>query len=207
MMEMAIASSLTAARGPTDHAVRDQIVEAANECFAHYGYDKTTVADLAREIGFSKAYIYRFFESKQAIGEAICTIRLGLILDAARTAIAEAGSPPDQFRRMLKTVTEQSVALLLNDRKVYELTAQAAHERWASTESYVSELMGMIETIVRAGRESGDFERKTPVDETCRAILCATTAFVHPYQLKRNLDQLPEGQIELANLILRSLAK
>jgi len=32
------------------------------------------VAGLAREIGFSKAYIYRFFESKQAIGEAISTI-------------------------------------------------------------------------------------------------------------------------------------
>ncbi len=60
-------------RGPAEHAVRDQIVEAANECFARYGYAKTTVADLAREIGFSKAYIYKFFDSKQAIGEAICS--------------------------------------------------------------------------------------------------------------------------------------
>jgi AcrR family transcriptional regulator len=47
------------ARGPAEHSVRDQIVKAARECFAHYGYDKTTVSDLAREIGFSKAYIYR----------------------------------------------------------------------------------------------------------------------------------------------------
>ena len=39
---------------------------------ARYGYAKTSVSDLARAIGFSKAYIYRFFESKQAIGEAIC---------------------------------------------------------------------------------------------------------------------------------------
>ncbi len=203
---MAIRNPQSAVRGPTEHAVRDQIVEAANECFAHYGYDKTTVADLAREIGFSKAYIYRFFASKQAIGEEICKIRLGLILDATRIAIGFAGSPADQLRQMLKTVTRRSVELLLNDRKVYELTAYAAAERWTCTGNYVVELTAMIESIVRTGREAGDFERKTPLDETSRAILYASTPFVHPYQLKRNLDLLPEGQIELTNLILRSLA-
>ena len=53
-------------RGPSDHNVRDQIIVAANEHFAHFGYDKTTVADLAKAIGFSKAYVYKFFDSKQA---------------------------------------------------------------------------------------------------------------------------------------------
>jgi AcrR family transcriptional regulator len=60
------------ARGPADHDVRDQIVAAATEHFRLYGYEKTTVSDLAKAIGFSKAYIYKFFESKQAIGEQIC---------------------------------------------------------------------------------------------------------------------------------------
>ena len=46
--------------------------DAANEHFSRYGYEKTTVSDLAKAIGFSKAYIYKFFESKQAIGEMIC---------------------------------------------------------------------------------------------------------------------------------------
>ena len=52
------------ARGPADHDVRDQIVAAATEHFRLYGYDKTAVSDLAKAIGFSKAYIYKFFESK-----------------------------------------------------------------------------------------------------------------------------------------------
>ena len=63
-----------------DHAIRDQIIEAANEHFGHYGYGKTTVSDLAKHIGFSKAYIYKFFDSKHAIGEAICARQLGNIL-------------------------------------------------------------------------------------------------------------------------------
>ena len=44
-------------RGPLDHAVREQIVEAAFEHFGHYGYEKTTVAELSKSIGFSKSYI------------------------------------------------------------------------------------------------------------------------------------------------------
>ena len=45
-----------AGRGPADHEVRNQIVTAATEHFSRYGYEKTTVSDLAKEIGFSKAY-------------------------------------------------------------------------------------------------------------------------------------------------------
>ena len=49
----------TGRRGPAEHSIREQIVDAANEHFKHYGYHKTTVADLAKAIGFSKAYIIR----------------------------------------------------------------------------------------------------------------------------------------------------
>ncbi|MFW3298691.1 TetR/AcrR family transcriptional regulator, partial [Enterobacter quasiroggenkampii] len=73
-------------RGPLDHSVREQIVEAAFEHFGHYGYEKTTVAELAKSIGFSKSYIYKFFDSKQAIGEVICANRLELIMAAVLSA-------------------------------------------------------------------------------------------------------------------------
>jgi AcrR family transcriptional regulator len=193
-------------RGPTEHAVRDQIIEAANDCFARYGYGKTTVADLAREIGFSKAYIYRFFESKQAIGEAICSARLERILDAANAAVDEGESAPEKFRRFFKVITNMGVELFFDDRKIYEIAASAAAEHWVSARAYADALRSMICDIVRNGREKGEFERKTPLDEACRAIFYAMTPFVDPLHLERNLDLLPDAQTELTGLILRSLA-
>src|SRR2546427_7883035 len=56
----------TSARGPVEHDVRQQIVTAAKEHFSRYGYEKTTVSDLAKAIGFSKAYIYKFFEDRKS---------------------------------------------------------------------------------------------------------------------------------------------
>jgi len=194
------------ARGPAEHSVRDQIVEAANECFARYGYGKTTVADLAREIGFSKAYIYRFFESKQAIGEAICSSRLNQIIDQARAAIETGEEATDRFRRMFKALTTHSVELFFDDRKIYDIAAHAASEQWGSARAYRQTLMSILTTLVREGRESGEFERKTPIDETCRAIYYAMMPFVDPLHLERNLDLLPDAQNEVASLILRSLA-
>ena len=83
-------------RGPAEHAVRDQIIDAARRCFSHYGYAKTTVADLAREIGFSKAYIYRFFESKQAIGEAICGGCVDALYDQVCKAVEQGHGATDK---------------------------------------------------------------------------------------------------------------
>src|SRR6476620_10352705 len=89
-------------RGPEDHEVRDQIVVAATEHFSRYGYEKTTVSYLAKSIGFSKAYIYKFFESKQAIGEMICARCLHEIEMDIRTAIDAVDRPPEKLRRMFK---------------------------------------------------------------------------------------------------------
>ena len=193
-------------RGPAEHAVRDQIVEAANECFARYGYGKTTVADLAREIGFSKAYLYRFFESKQAIGEAICSSRLERIVAETRAIVDEGGSATERFRRMFKSLTTLGVELFFQDRKIYDIAAYSAAEQWGSAIAYKEALKAMLLEIVKSGRESGEFERKTPLDETCRAIFYAMAPFVDPLHLERNLDLLPDAQTEVTGLILRSLA-
>src|SRR5215471_9212478 len=106
-------------RGPSEHIIRSQIVEAATEHFSLYGYGKTTVADLAKAIGFSKAYIYKFFDSKQAIGEAICAKCLGTITAAIYESIAEGKSATDKFRRLFKTVTITTTEMAFNDEKLY----------------------------------------------------------------------------------------
>ena len=205
MTEKSIAKSAPA-RGPAEHAVRDQIVEAAHEYFAHYGYAKTTVADLAREIGFSKAYIYRFFESKQAIGEAIVAQCLDEIFSKACEAVESGRDANDKLRKFAKTVTSATMDIAFNDHKIYEVATHASSENWAPVQAYVERLQALLEEILKEGRESGQFERKTPIDETCRAIYYALLLFNDPVFLQRSIDHLPDAQTEVINLVLRSLA-
>jgi AcrR family transcriptional regulator len=199
-------STAATTRGPAEHAVRDQIVTAAHEYFAHYGYTKTTVSDLAREIGFSKAYIYRFFESKQAIGEAIVCECLDEIFIKTREAVQSGRDANDKLRRFAKTVTSATLDVAFNDRKIYEVATHASSENWAPVQAYIERLQALLEDILKEGRESGQFERKTPIDETCRAIYYALLPFMDPVFLQRTINLLPDAQTEVIGLVLRSLA-
>ena len=194
-------------RGPADHAVRDQIIEAASAHFSQYGYAKTTVSDLAKSIGFSKAYIYKFFDSKQAIGEAICAKTLTAIVAAVEEAVAAATTPTDKFRRMFNVLVTNGVSLHFNDRKLYDVAAYAAAERWPSVSVYCERITHLLAEIVREGRESGEFERKTPLDETVHAIDLVVQPYVNPLLLQYNLDVAEEAPARLSGLVLRSLAR
>ena len=45
----------------------DRIVEAARRRFAHYGYDKVTMDEIAGDIGLGKGSLYYYFPTKEAL--------------------------------------------------------------------------------------------------------------------------------------------
>lgn len=56
----------------SDREKREQgILDAATELFVRYGYDKTTVDDIARAAGVSKGTIYLHFASKEELFETL----------------------------------------------------------------------------------------------------------------------------------------
>lgn len=50
---------------------RDRILEAARKRFSHYGYAKTTMAEISGDCAMSPGNLYRFFPGKLDIAEAI----------------------------------------------------------------------------------------------------------------------------------------
>lgn len=194
------------ARGPADHEVRDQIVAAATEHFSRYGYEKTTVSDLAKAIGFSKAYIYKFFESKQAIGEMICANCLHQIETEVRTAVAQTDLPAEKLRRMFSVFTDASLRLFFQDRKLYEIAASAATENWQAVLAYEARVQKLLQDILQEGRQSGDFERKTPLDETAMAIYLVMRPYLNPMLLQYSFDYTKVAPAQLSSLVLRSLS-
>lgn len=193
-------------RGPAGHEIRDQIVAAATEHFSRYGYEKTTVSDLAKAIGFSKAYVYKFFESKQAIGEMICSNCLAELEGEIRQAVQSAEQPAEKLRRMFKASVDASQRLFFQDRKLYEIAESAAAERWQSVVAYEERLRASLQRILQEGRDSGDFERKTPLDEAANAIYLILRPYLNPLMLQHSLEFTEQAPALLSGLVLRSLS-
>jgi AcrR family transcriptional regulator len=98
---------------PVRHA---QILEAAERLFRHYGPGKTTIGDIAREVGIGVGSVYLEFSSKDEIVEELSRRRHERVLDAMRAA-AQSGS----FARRLSAALEARVVAL------FELADQGAH--------------------------------------------------------------------------------
>ena len=56
-----------------------RILEAARGSFLAHGFARTTMDDLARELGMSKKTLYRFFPSKEALVDAMITAKFAAI--------------------------------------------------------------------------------------------------------------------------------
>ena len=186
--------------------IRHQIIDAADEHFARFGYGKTTMVDLAKAIGFSKAYLYKFFDSKQAIGEAICSRLLLGQLGAIVVAVDAAKSPHDKLRALFRVTVMQNRDQFFAERQLYEIVSHSRSENWASSQRHMAQVQDLLRTILQDGRASGDFERKTPIDEVVRGIWLAFSPFTDPVLLQHNLDAIDEGLPALTGMALRSLA-
>lgn len=193
-------------RGPTEHHRREQIIEQANTHFRLYGYRKTSVASLAKSIGVSSAYLYRFFDSKQAIGQAIChSVLNGMHVQLQQ--IVEGDLPPiERLRHFIETACNLSLDLFLQEGRMQEVVIEALQNNWATVDRHREDLLTQITALVRAGRESGDFERRTPLDEVVQGILFALTACLHPVLLEIHPpEKTRQGLLVVTQLILRSL--
>src|SRR5664279_94598 len=79
-------------REAKDKDTHKLIVEVAERLFRQIGFQKTTVADIARELHMSPANVYRFFTAKSAINEAVCMDLLSKIeTEAEKIATSRGG--------------------------------------------------------------------------------------------------------------------
>ena len=79
---------------------REQIIDAAMHVFAQKGFTKATNKDIAREAGITPGLIYYYFESKDALLNAIVETRSPLQVISSLSP-EELSLPPEMFLRML----------------------------------------------------------------------------------------------------------
>jgi len=199
------ASGVSGQRGPADHIRRQQILQAADEHFRLYGYRKTTLADIAKSIHLSTPYIYKFFDSKQAIGEAMCWHCLSAALSEIEESVAATKSPVERLRRVFLGLEGITWRLLSEQKKIYEMVTASFEENWESIGRFKEGVLQIIRKIVVQGRESGEFERKTPLEETTRAIAQTTELFYHPTLVAQAGKSRADEALAVANVAIRSL--
>src|SRR6478672_2700773 len=66
---------------------RRRLLELAVQRFAHDGYRRTSVSDIARDAQLTPAAVYAYFTNKEALFEAAVDLDAGALIDRVRVAI------------------------------------------------------------------------------------------------------------------------
>lgn len=79
---------------------RRAIVAAARDCFLRFGYEKTSLDDVARVAGISRPLIYRKFANKEAIFAAVFEDTFAARYPRAEAAAQAAGPASERLLRV-----------------------------------------------------------------------------------------------------------
>ena len=155
-------TSITAAHFARKRLTRDEtrerIMIKADELFRQYGFTKTTVADIAAELGMSPANIYKFFSSKEAIIQASADRNLVVLAEAVDRHMVASGAALDRIEKVLLTVYRHKADLLRNERQVFKLMIRAYEQKWDCVAAFDKFLLQTFATLVKEGMSTGEFK-------------------------------------------------
>jgi AcrR family transcriptional regulator len=173
---------------------RKRIVKVAERLFREIGFQKTTVADIARELHMSPANVYRFFTAKSDINEAVCIDLFSMLEAEAEKIAVSRGTAAQKIRNLFGSVEKTRHKLFMFDRKLHDLIEAAATENWAIVRQHTERMAAILEQIIASGMASDEF----PAGDAALASRLVNTAcirFCHP-RLIVEYEQEPEPTLD-----------
>jgi AcrR family transcriptional regulator len=129
----------------------DRILDAAAELFVRQGLGPTSMADVAREAGCSRATVYRYFDSRQALRTAFVHRETRRVAAEVATEIAPIEDP-----------AERAVEAIV--RSVSKVRSQPTLWAWFTSDNFGITLDVIAASEVIAGVATGFFGHiKDPV--------------------------------------------
>jgi AcrR family transcriptional regulator len=184
---------------------RERILVVAERLFRQIGYQKTTVADIAKELRMSPANVYRFFDSKKSIHEGVARGLMGEVEQAAQTIAATGGPASVRLRELMTSIHHMNAERYVGDSKMHEMVAIAMEEDWDVCVTHMQLITETIGSVIAQGAATGEFEvRDIPL-----AAMCACTGmirFFHPQMIAQCATKPGPSIDEMIDFIIAGLS-
>jgi AcrR family transcriptional regulator len=173
--------------------------------FREIGYQKTTVADIAKMLRMSPANVYRFFDSKKAIHEGVARSLMSEVEVEAQRIASVPGPAAPRLRDLLKTVHRMNSERYVGDSKLHEMVEIAMEESWEVCVAHIQTITETIAGLIAQGAASGEFE----VADVPLAAMCTCHAMVgyfHPQMIAQAMNKPHPSIDQIVDFVLAALA-
>lgn len=188
---------------------RDCILKAAMNRILHYGYGKTTMAEIAGDCSMSAGNIYRFFKSKLDIAEAMARkMNVDVFQTFSEFTRATDKASLVRLREFFLYRLERTYSVLGKDTKILEVAEVLGKERPEFANEELAQERIYITQIINQGIETGEIDIQAEPVFVAEMMQTALMKFYYP-QLWSSLsmDKLKHefhGVFDLLELSLKS---
>jgi AcrR family transcriptional regulator len=185
--------------------VRERILVTAERLFREIGYQKTTVADIAKALRMSPANVYRFFDSKKSINAGVARRLMGEVEHASQVIAARPRGAAERLRELLETVHRMNSDRYVGDSKLHDMVAVAMEENWDVCKSHMECILGITAAVISDGVASGEFHSS----DVGVAALCTCTAmmrFFHPQLIAEFADKPSPTLDQMIDFVIAGLS-
>lgn len=185
----------------TDDRLR-RVIEAAGICFSERGLKATTMDQIAAGAGVSKPFLYKYFESKELLTDAVIAEALESWRRASQDAIACENSALERLSARLRATArfaqERPIlrTLLVEDRTLQVSYSQ--HFRTAREHT-----LAETRQLLRDGVRSGEISKSLDVEGMARVLEILTHGLVRSL-FGHHVIERSDGLVEAAVELLRS---
>lgn len=176
---------------------REQILNAAQRCFARNGFYETSMQDVFRESGLSAGAVYRYFKSKDDLIQAISAGVLGQLAAALEAALAEDPIPgPGQLVGRLAAAAQALSGKDGPARVALPVWAAALHDPGVA--SIVRGVFGPLRErwtqVAQRLRDDGRLPADTDVNAVGAALFALLPGFLLQHLLLQDIDAATFGR-------------
>jgi AcrR family transcriptional regulator len=184
---------------------RERVLVVAERLFRQLGYQKTTVADIAKDLRMSPANVYRFFDSKKAIHEGVARSLMGEVEVEAQRIANASGPAARRLRELLTTVHRMNSERYVGDSKLHEMVEIAMEESWEVCVAHIQTIIETIAVVIAQGAASGEFE-VTDVPQAAMCTCHAMVGYFHPQMIAQAMNKPHPSVDQMVDFVLAALA-
>ena len=167
---------------------RERILVTAERLFREIGYQKTTVADIAKALNMSPANVYRFFDSKKSINAGVARRLMGQVERQSQVIATEKGIAAAKLRDLLTSIHRMNSERYVADLKMHDMVAVAMEENWEVCKSHMDCITGIVGSVIAEGVASGEFH-VTDIPLAAHCTCTAMVRFFHPQVIAQCADK------------------
>jgi len=191
---------------------KDQIKTAALKCFSQYGYNKTTMDDIANFIGMKKASLYYYYKNKEAIICDTIESEANNFFKLVKEKLSKLKSATSKLSSLAKFETEYFQDRVGSFDLSVSTIVEAQPLLHEMMEKFRSKNVDLWADIINEGIEKGEF-RKCNINKTASTIEIVLDSikfkeFHHTKIVSTseiNYDKIKKNATDIIELIINGL--